>query len=592
MSYGTLSRIETIGSVDSRDLDSIATISSHEGNTIQDQPDGLPAIQEESTVPGYGFASTLGSIWLERWHNTGQAYHGSCCSKIKAFLMFITLPFYVLLSPFFRSRSTRRKVTHHGIVYFYILMASNIVFNLWEQQNNISYKEPSYQFVQYFEASIMLLSLIAMVYIARATRGEVKWTIHETNLIFYFRAGLYVFGISSMVYTALNIYDNFSCNDNRNIVLNSAKFLFITCQILFLNYYYQAKLPSCGWLIQVSLAHILGTNLSLWIWTLCKEESDPENESKLNRYPIHLGHTEKYFYPLFVEYLLLVASMIYELWMDLNVPTDARRLPPRQDWYREKYQEELESGRLSLSSKNEVSHPVHLVSSRRRRKFAPSLAFSFVLGLAFSSIFLAFLLAANDSGGNSWKDKKWYTNYLVANICLNSTQMIACYVAKVCSQSQPANRKRASLNLDDALLYFGLAGITLWEGFHFYGRLFGQNREPIHFVHGMLALIEDITQTVILVSVRRLSSRDDTNARAITNMSLYLLATNLSLWIQNSFYIGHQLEYPGEHKKILEEHLGTFASILNPIIIFFRFHSATCCYQMWVIFSHTNVIEN
>ena len=154
------------------------------------------------------------------------------------------------------------------------------------------------------------------------------------------------------------------------------------------------------------------------------------------------------------------------------------------------------------------------------------------------------------------------------------------------------NRKRASLNLDDALLYFGLAGITLWEGFHFYGLLFAKNREPIHFVHGMLALIEDITQTVILVSVRRLSSRDDTNARAITNMSLFLLATNLTLWIQNSFYIGQQLENPGEHQNILEIRLGTFANILNPITIFFRFHSAACCYQMWVIFSHTNVIEN
>lgn len=504
--------------------------------------------------------------------------------------MCITLPFYVLLSPFFRSRSTRRKVTHHGIVYFYILMASNIVFNLWEQQNKNKYEALSYQFLQYFEATIMVFALIAMLYIAWATRGEVEWTIHEANLIFYFRAGLYVFGISSMVYTALDIYNNFSCNDGLNIVLDIAKFLFIVCQILFLNYYYQAKLPSCGWRIQVSLAHILGTNLSLWIWTICKEVYKPENEDLRKRCspPIYLRRTEKYFYPLFVEYLLLVASMIYELWIDLNVPADARRLP-RQDWYREKFQEELETGRLSLSSKNGVSHPVHLISSRRRRKFAPSLAFSFVLGLAFSSIFLAFILAANDSGG---EDEKWYNHYIIANICLYSTQIIACYVTKVCSQSQPANRKRASLNLDDALLYFGLAGITLWEGFHFYGLLFEKNREPIHFIHGMLGLIEDITQTVILVSVRRLSSRDDTNARAITNMSLFLLATNLTLWIQNSFYIGQQLENPGEHHDTLEESLGTFANILNPIIIFFRFHSATCCYQMWVIFSHTNVIEN
>ena len=154
------------------------------------------------------------------------------------------------------------------------------------------------------------------------------------------------------------------------------------------------------------------------------------------------------------------------------------------------------------------------------------------------------------------------------------------------------DRKRSSLNLDDILLYFGLSGIILWEGFHFYALLFESNRKPIQFVHGLLGMIEDIVQTVILVSVRRLSSRDDANARTITSMSLFLLATNLTFWIQNSFYIEQQLENPGENHKSLEDRLDTFANILNPIIIFFRFHSATCCYQMWVIFSHTVIIDN
>jgi hypothetical protein len=435
----TLSRIETIDSVGSADVESMASVSSLERNIVQ--PDGrvnFPADEDDATVPGEGFAATLASICCERCDNTGQACHGSCCSKVKAFFMCITTPFYVLLSPFFRARATRRKVTHHGIVYFYILMACTIVFNLWEQQNNKGYKALSYQFLQYFEAAIMVFALMWMINIARKTRGEVKWTSHERNLIIYFRTGLYVFGISSMVYTALNIYNDCSCSDGRNMVVNIAKFLFIVGQMLFLNYYYQAKLPGGGWSIQVGLAHILGTNLSLWIWTLCKEVYEPPNTLiSTDCPPIYLGNTEKYFYPLFVEYLLLVASMVYELWMDLNLPADSRRRFVHHDWVHEKYQEELESGTLGLSARIGASHPVHLVSTRRRRKFTPSLALSFVFGLAFSSIFLAFILAAMDS---AWKDEKWYNNFIIANICFYCTQLIACYVIKVCSQSQPANR--------------------------------------------------------------------------------------------------------------------------------------------------------
>ena len=138
-----------------------------------------------------------------------------------------------------------------------------------------------------------------------------------------------------------------------------------------------------------------------------------------------------------------------------------------------------------------------------------------------------------------------------------------------------------------------MAGIVLWEGFHFYALLFESNREAIVFIHGLLGLIEDIVQTVILVSVRRLSSRHDSNAEWITGTSLFLLATNFTFWIQNSFYIEQHLQNPGQNERsTIQDRLDIFANILNPIIIFFRFHSATCCYQMWVIFSDTVIIDS
>ena len=430
MSYGSLSRIETINSTSLTDQESVS------GNTIHEAYGraNLPVDHDESTVPGDGFLRTLGSTCCERYHNTRQAWQTSSWDKVKSLFMCITLPFYVLISPLLRARITRRKVTHHGILYFYILMSCTIVFNLWEQRNKYHYEALSYQFLQYFEATTMVLALIAMLVIAFETRGQAKWNSHERNLILYFRTGLYVFGISTMVYSVLNIYNYWHCNDGLNIFLYTAKFLFIVGQLLFLNYYYQAKLPSGGWLIQICLAHILGTNLSLWIWTLCTEVFEPENTTTAKScLPIELGDAAKYFYPLFVEYLLLVASMVYEIWVDLNLPADARRRLIGRDWIHEKFEEQLEGS----SENSGESHPIHLVSARRRRKFAPSLAFSFVLGLTFSSIFFAFILAANSTES---QDSQFYYNFLICNICFYTTQLIACYIIKVCSQSQPANR--------------------------------------------------------------------------------------------------------------------------------------------------------
>ncbi|XP_028400153.1 proton channel OtopLc-like [Dendronephthya gigantea] len=514
--------------------------------------------------------------------------------------MYITLPVYVWLKPFIRARrlSLRRKVTHHGIVYFYILMAWTIVLNLLEvrEKSKLKDDEPN-QFLIYTNATIMALSLIAMLYIAWATREEVIWAIHRINLSFYFRTGLYVFGVANMVYTSLKLYDNFSCKEGRNILLNISQFLFIVSQILFHNYFYQAKLPGRGWLMQVCLAHILGTNLSLWIRTICKKVLN-HSKKKDDCSPIPLGDTEKFFYPLFVEYLLLVAGMVYELWVGVVVPRDTRRRAGH--WIDDAYHGELQNPNetpTTLSNGSRLPLPVDLVSERRRHIFAPSLAFSFLLGLAICSIFFSFMLAAHYS---AWKEERHsflYDNFVIANICVYCTQLIACYVIKVCGQSQPADRKRTSFNLDDFLLYLGLAGVILWEGFHLYFVSYKPKHKAIYFVHSLLGQLEFIVQTVILVSARRLSSREDKNAQTISNMSLFLLATNFAFWILNSFLIDQRLSYPGEsHHREKEENLLSmlqfFAYILNPIVIFFRFHSAACCYQMWLIFSRPVMNNN
>ena len=423
----------------------------------------------------------------------------------------------------------------------------------------------------------MFVAVLFLVYINYSTRGRVVYGSRERNLILYFRTGLYVFGIYSLVYTVLNLVNYSNCGNVQHVVLNTVKFIYIAAQILFLNRFYQAKLPNDREL-QIALAHVLGTNLSLWIWILCKEVYEyPQDKTCLSQ-PIRLGSSEKYFYPLFVEYLLLVASMIYELWAKVQTYNTGANSGDSHERYAY-YQGQIRAMESVEQLPSSTNQPTNERRQQRRRNFVPSLATSLILGLLFASVFIAFALAAADS-----IKKDYYPKYLVVNICLYCSQILVCYVVLLSRHSQRRNEHRNSVDLDDSLLYFGLAGIILWEGFHLYALFFSKKAVDNEFAIGVVGMLEDIIQTVTLISARHYYSCNDNNAKKIANCALFLLATNFALWCQNSFYIEQDILNPGEHHESIEHRLRVFGNILNPIIIFFRFHSATCCYHLWSIF--------
>lgn len=218
-----------------------------------------------SNVPEEGFWHTIASFAWLRWQDALQSFSESCCGRIKAIYMLITLPCYTVVCPVL-VRRPHHTLSHSSIIYFYILLACTIVFNLWEQQVRETTDHQLwiyYQVLQYFEIACMFVAVLFLVYINYSTRGRVVYGSRERNLILYFRTGLYVFGISSLVYTMLNLVNYSNCGNVQHVVLNTVKFIYIAAQILFLNRFYQAKLPNDREL-QIALAHVLGTNLSLW----------------------------------------------------------------------------------------------------------------------------------------------------------------------------------------------------------------------------------------------------------------------------------------------------------------------------------------
>ena len=95
------------------------------------------------------------------------------------------------------------------------------------------------------------------------------------------------------------------------------KATFTLIQIVFFHCFYRARIPKDTPCIEIILAHLLGTNLALWFWTLCADHEAAENPEEC------IGNTEKYFSPIFVEFLLLGAGLFYQMWKDLSYDGDS-----------------------------------------------------------------------------------------------------------------------------------------------------------------------------------------------------------------------------------------------------------------------------
>ena len=126
------------------------------------------------------------------------------------------------------------------------------------------------------------------------------------------------------------------------------------------------------------------------------------------------------------------------------------------------------------------------------------------------------------------------------------------------------------------------------EGSHAYSlMLSGLNHVSacVDLVADILAVLEQLIQTVTLVNLRSRQHTDVQCSAWICECLLFLLVTNLTLWFQNSFYIEIAITRPGERYIALQHNeLRTIGYIVHPISIFYRFHSSVCCVLAWYIF--------
>lgn len=434
----------------------------------------------------------------------------------------------------------------------------------------------------------MFVALIFMLYLFMYTYKTVTFEDSRgTILRFFYEGGTLIFGLSSFGYSVCLVIDYISCGHVLDAILAVMKVMFILLQILYLHYFYEARIPENTPYIQIILAHLLGTNLGLWFWTLCSDEAaEFLNAKSCTNYPIPLGNSHDYFSPLFVEYLLLAASLFYQIWNDLSPQFTSVPLPQHHcstcscNFTAGNSQSDAENGNA-----NSVTGAAAITRSRSRNS---SSGLGLFIGGVFAVLFIVLVVMSKATGANH---QPYHIAYSVGIFILYFFQLCACYICQLSLLSHQRNPERFSLNHEDILLYISLVGILLWEGFHSYSLIlsgFSHGSEVFDMAKDTLATVQHLFQTTTLVNIRRHKRTQDRCSVWICECVLFLMITNFTLWVQDSFFFDVDITTPGERKIQIQHDLTSIGYIIYPLSIFFRFHSSVCCIIAWTIFRNVS----
>ncbi len=555
----------------------------------------------EARVPEQLWYMRLLSELCDAWENVRDLWRiQDCWSKIHAIVSFVYLPVRVIRGAA-SSHDNIRIPDHASVSYLFVLMCFTFVVNLVELDGSNKRRDV-------FVAFCMVLAIPAMFYLYLFTKDRVRHDpCHNAPIRIFFRGGLYIFGFLSILNSiclAINMWSCQPANEKKFDQKSAAtvqfvKALFVVTETLFLGYFHKACFPLDTALLQISLAHILGTNFALWFWTLC-EETKPVDDSncKNSRRALELGDNEwssyeKYFYPVFVEYLILALAILYELWINLR-----------------RGQETLcrfckNCARCLYRSQNPAHEKEINVQNTSQQRYIPRCSFGIILGTIYAAVFFVLILfaisdASNNHNNNNNNNKTEPTvngtkivvinydlhgpfiHYCYGSFLMYLSMISACYIILASLRSPNSLQRIRSFDYDDVLLYISLMGILVIEGFHVLSKIIA-GRSYVYLVAvDISGIVQHLTQVVTLMNLGHYPGAIGHRNRAwICECILFLLLTNLAWWVQDSFYLDSKLTRPGEISTI--KGIEIYGTIVKPMVIFFRFHSVTYFYNTWTL---------
>lgn len=514
-----------------------------------------PPVTDRRAIIQEVWYNTLKSIFLLEWIHIRESFDDSWRSKLEAIWKCFRLPFYVLIRAL---NGQSRYFRQNGIMYLYMYLGVTVILS---SNTPVSVKV----FIQQlFLISSMVVAIILMLHILKNVRRTATFpSSHSTLLRIFYETGLFVFGFSSVGYSVAVAVTYSSCSQKLDAAASGMKAVFTFLQIVFFHCLYRARIPKDTQHIEIILAHLFGTNLALWFCTLY---ADWNFEECMNT------SVKKYFTPLFVEFLLLGASLFYQIWKDL-LSEDTISLSPQHmctECQRVLYRNLLANNDGDSQSVN--SNGTDSNSTSRH----PGM----IIGGCFAALFIVLIILAKFSPTL----QGFPITYIFCITILYLAQICACYICQASLQFHQRDAERFPLDHEDTLLYVSLAAVVLCDGYQVY-TIIGYARDRFLFdiaVANILAILQQLFQTATLVKLRFHQHTPGQSQVWIRECLSFLLVTNLILWFEESFFIDVDITTSDE-RYIEYSYMGYpyIIYLVHPLSIFYRFHSSVCCVLAW-----------
>uniref|UniRef100_A0A182N028 Otopetrin n=1 Tax=Anopheles dirus TaxID=7168 RepID=A0A182N028_9DIPT len=426
---------------------------------------------------------------------------------------------------------------------------------------------------------------------------------------FYLRIGAMAFGIGSLVYSALDFGQYFElsadggCRSVLVALMPAARMLLCLVQMQFI--IVSGKdfgLDRHTLLSRFGLMHMLATNVCEWLYVLVEEakheivhirHADAGNASAGSKLAdggptvaaaalptacrnstIMSGLVHKaapFLFPCTIEYSLICALTLYELWRALNRACDpSRRQAPPAD--------------RSLTGKPANRLSIDCSSAQRG-------LFAGIVTLVFTFLVLIMYFVLRKEQGASLQ-RAATLEIVVYETVLYAATLVGVVGAMVRMRDLRVYTHRAGrgltaappLPLDCHLLLVTQTGIYIYGVFSIIGT-YHTHGQLLHWavLAEVLALAQTSLQTLFVVSCwwRRCKGARQNRTKPGREIITFLLVANLAAWMVNSL-----VKSSASFRPLVMGFYGAgawaiIAHISMPLAIFYRFHSTICLFEIW-----------
>uniref|UniRef100_A0A182T756 Otopetrin n=1 Tax=Anopheles maculatus TaxID=74869 RepID=A0A182T756_9DIPT len=422
---------------------------------------------------------------------------------------------------------------------------------------------------------------------------------------FYLRIGAIAFGIGSLVYSALDFGQYFELDGSdgagcRNLLvalLPAARMLLCVVQMQFIIVSGQDfGLDRHAFVSRFGLMHMLATNVCEWLYVLVEEAkheivhldhslqqqtnltANATTGSKQYLPDVHCRTTNimstlvhnaaPFLFPCTIEYSLICALTLYELWCALNRTTDPTRKPAPSD----RTVTGRPANRLSIDC-----------SSAQRGMFGGIVT----LVLTLIVLIMYFVLRKERH-----LQQAATLEIVVYEIALYSVTLVAVVLAMqrmrdlrvVTHRSKGSAQTAAALPIDCHLLLVTQTGIYIYGVFSIIGT-YHTHGQLLHWavLSEVLALAQTSLQTLFVLSTwwRRCKGARQNRTKPGREIVTFLLVANLAAWMVNSLVKSNASFRPLVMGFYGAAAWAIIAHISMPLAIFYRFHSTICLFEIW-----------